>query len=44
MRGVASRTAFLIDADGSVAQAWRYGTGEVPDMDVLLAAARGLAA
>jgi peroxiredoxin len=44
MRGVAERTAFLVDAGGSVRGAWRYETGEVPDMDELLAAARGLPA
>jgi glutaredoxin-dependent peroxiredoxin len=37
---VAERTAFLVDADGTVRGAWRYGTSEVPDFDVLLAAAR----
>ena len=36
---VAERTAFLVDADGTVRGAWRYGTSEVPDFDVLLAAA-----
>jgi peroxiredoxin len=40
MRGVADRTAFLLDEGGSVRRAWRYETGEVPDMDELLAAAR----
>jgi peroxiredoxin len=44
MRGVAERTAFLVDAGGTVRGAWRYDTGEVPDMDVLLAAARALPA
>jgi peroxiredoxin len=37
---VAQRTAFHVDADGTVRGAWRYGTSEVPDFDVLLAAAR----
>ena len=37
---VAERTAFLVDAEGTVRGAWRYGTSEVPDLDVLLAAAR----
>jgi peroxiredoxin len=37
---VSERTAFLIDEDGTVRGAWRYGTSEVPDFDVLLAAAR----
>jgi peroxiredoxin len=42
MRGVAERTAFLVDTDGSVRGAWRYGTGELPDFDELLRAARAL--
>src|ERR1700745_2619718 len=37
---VAERTAFLVDSDGTVRGAWRYGTCEVPDFDELLAAAR----
>jgi peroxiredoxin len=37
---VSERTAFLVDEDGTVRGAWRYGTSEVPDFDVLLAAAR----
>jgi peroxiredoxin len=44
MRGVAERTAFLVDAGSTVRGAWRYETGEVPDMDELLAAARALPA
>jgi peroxiredoxin len=42
MRGVAERSAFLIDEVGTVRGAWRYETGEVPDVDELLAAARAL--
>ena len=42
MRGVSARTAFLIDAGGTVRGAWSYGTSEVPDVDELLAAARAL--
>jgi peroxiredoxin len=42
LRGVAERTAFLVDEGGTVRGAWRYGTSEVPDMDELLAAARSL--
>jgi peroxiredoxin Q/BCP len=42
LRSVAERTAFLVDADGTVRGAWRYGTSEVPDFDELLAAARSL--
>jgi peroxiredoxin len=39
--GVAARTAFLVEGDGTVSAAWHYGTNEVPDMDALLAAVRG---
>ncbi len=42
MRGVASRSAFILDPDGTVRGAWRYGNDEVPDFDELLAAARAL--
>jgi peroxiredoxin len=37
---VAERSAFLVDEDGTVRGAWGYATGELPDFDVLLAAAR----
>jgi glutaredoxin-dependent peroxiredoxin len=37
---VAERTAFVVDADGTVRASWRYESNEVPDFDVLLAAAR----
>src|SRR5258708_28631511 len=39
MKEVAERSAFLIDADGSVRGAWKYGTSDVPDFDELVAAA-----
>ncbi len=42
MKDVAERTAFLVGADGTVRNAWRYEDGEVPDFDELLAAARAL--
>ena len=42
LEDVAERTAFLVDSDGTVRGAWRYGTSEVPDVDELLAAARAL--
>jgi peroxiredoxin len=42
LKDVSERSAFLIDRDGVVRGAWRYETSEVPDFDVLLAAARGL--
>jgi peroxiredoxin len=41
---VATRSAFLVDGDGVVRGAWRYGTSEVPDVDALLEAARSLGA
>jgi glutaredoxin-dependent peroxiredoxin len=40
--GVADRTAFLVDEDGTVRGAWRYDTSEVPDFDELLRAAQAL--
>ena len=42
MKEVAERTAFLIDAEGTVRGVWSYETSEVPDFDELLAAARAL--
>lgn len=39
---VAQRTAFLVDSDGRVRNAWSYETGDVPDVDVWLDAARAL--
>lgn len=42
MKEVAERTAFLIDAKGTVRGAWRFDDSEVPDFDALLAAARAL--
>ena len=42
MRGVAERSAFLVDPGGTVRGAWRYDSGEVPDVDELLRAAREL--
>jgi len=41
-RDVSARSAFLIDASGTVRGAWRYETAELPDFDELLAAARAL--
>ena len=40
--GVADRTAFLVDQDGTVRGAWRYDTAELPDFDELLRAAQAL--
>jgi peroxiredoxin len=42
MQDVSARSAFLIDRDGVVLGAWRYETSEVPNFDVLLAAAQAL--
>ena len=42
MKDVAERTAFLVDAGGTVRGAWRYEPGDLPDFDELLAAARAL--
>jgi peroxiredoxin len=37
---VATRSAFLVDPDGTVRGAWRYETAELPDFDELLRAAQ----
>ncbi len=42
LRDVSARTAFLVDRDGVVRGAWDYGSSGLPDLDVLLAAARAL--
>jgi len=42
MEGVAERSAFLVDGQGIIRGSWWYETGEVPDFDELLAAARSL--
>jgi glutaredoxin-dependent peroxiredoxin len=42
MIDVAERSAFLVDREGIIRGSWRYGTGELPDFDELLAAARSL--
>ena len=42
MEEVAQRTAFLIDAEGTVRGAWRYEASQVPDFDALLETARAL--
>jgi glutaredoxin-dependent peroxiredoxin len=42
MRDVADRSAFLVDRAGIIRGAWRYETGELPDFDALLSAARSL--
>jgi peroxiredoxin len=42
MRDVSRRSAFLVDVDGVVRGVWAYETGELPDLDVLIEAAREL--
>ena len=42
LEGVSQRSAFLVDETGSVRESWLYGTGELPDFDVLLRAAQAL--
>ena len=42
MRDVSRRSAFLVDVDGAVRGAWTYETSELPDLDVLIAAAQAL--
>ncbi len=42
LKDVAARTTFLVDREGTVRGAWRYDTGEVPDFDEPLEAARAL--
>jgi peroxiredoxin len=44
LRDVAQRSAFLVDGSGTVSEAWRYCTSEVPDFDELLRAAHALSA
>jgi glutaredoxin-dependent peroxiredoxin len=38
-KGVPRRSAFLVDQTGTIRGAWVYEDAEVPDFDVLLAAA-----
>lgn len=42
MEGVPQRSAFLVGTDDTVLESWRYEDSEMPDFDVLLAAARAL--
>ena len=42
MRDVSRRSAFLVDVDGNVRGAWAYALDELPDLDVLIEAARAL--
>jgi peroxiredoxin len=41
-RGVARRSAFLVDQTGAIRGSWTYEDSEVPDVDELLAAANAL--
>ena len=41
-RDVAQRSAFLVDQSGVIKNAWNYETGDVPDVEVWLEAARAL--
>ena len=41
-KDVAERSAFLVDRGGVIRGAWRYDDEELPDFDVLLAAAKAL--
>jgi peroxiredoxin len=42
LHDVSARSAFLIDAGGTVRAAWRYETSEVPDLDDILKTAKAL--
>src|SRR5471032_3367868 len=41
-KDIALRSAFLIDREGVIRGAWAYESGEVPDVDELLAACQAL--
>ena len=40
LKEVSERSAFLVDTDGIVREAWAYDTSELPDFDEILKAAR----
>ncbi len=42
LRDVARRTTFLVDGDGVIRNVWTYETGEVPDVEEWVTAARAL--
>jgi glutaredoxin-dependent peroxiredoxin len=42
LRDVARRSAFLVDEHGVIRNAWDYETGDVPDVDEWLVAAKAL--
>jgi peroxiredoxin len=39
LKDVAARTTFLVDGEGVIRTAWKYETGDVPDIEEWLAAA-----
>lgn len=43
LEGTPVRSCFLVDGGGVIRRAWRYGDDELPDLDVLVDAAHGLA-
>ncbi len=42
MKDVAERSAFLVDESGTIRAAWKYESGDVPDVEVWLDACRAL--
>jgi peroxiredoxin len=42
LKGVAQRSAFLVDAAGTVRGAWLYDAAALPDFDELVSAAQAL--
>jgi peroxiredoxin len=42
MDDISRRSAFLVDEGGTVRAAWAYESGELPDLDAVLAEARQL--
>jgi peroxiredoxin len=42
MKDVSRRAAFLLGTDGVIRGAWEYRNDELPDLDVLVAAAQAL--
>ncbi len=42
LKGVSARSAFLVDEAGTVRGSWRFEPSDLPDLDVILAAARAL--
>jgi glutaredoxin-dependent peroxiredoxin len=42
MLEVAERSAFLVDGEGIIRGAWQYESGQLPDFDELVSAARSL--